>query len=194
MSLSKMNKMELDLIVDKLGNQWPANRTLMLRMVSKTVKEIVDLCKPKINIKIKYKQKVETISSRLIVMSTKYNFTSLIISGCFQILMNNNLTLVINNSPNLKKLSLSYNRITDDIVNSIIEPLKKCRDLNYLNLSQNFINGQMIEDIMRMLPQWPKLKYIDLSNNHIPSVVAFLLLKQYKREQKKTQTQNILIL
>jgi Leucine-rich repeat (LRR) protein len=189
--------MRLDDVLEILDKKWPANRTLMLRMVSKTVKEIVDLSKPRINVKIKYKQKVETISLSLNVMSTKYNFTSLILSGCYDYCSYyNNLALVINNSPALEKLVLSYNRITDDILNSIIEPLKKCRALKYLNLSQNYIDGKIIVDIICMLPQWPKLKYIDLSNNNIPSVVAFLLLKQYKREQKKAkaQTQSILIL
>jgi Ran GTPase-activating protein (RanGAP) involved in mRNA processing and transport len=187
--------MELDVVVDKLGDNWPANRTLMLRIVSKTIKEIVDLCKPKINVKIKYDQKVKSISLSINVKSTKYNFTSLTLFGCSDYCnKKNNLALVINNSPALEKLVLSYNRITDDIINTIIEPLKKCRALNYLNLSQNYIDGQMIKDIIYMLPQWQLLKYIDLSNNHIPCVVAFLLLKQYKREQKQTQTQNILIL
>jgi len=184
--------MRLDDILEILDKNWPANRTLMLRMVSKNVKEIADQCKPNINVK---KQKVKEIDLNLNVMSTKYNFTSLTLLGCSNYCnKNNNLSLVINNSPALEKLVLSYNRITDDILNSIIEPLKKCRDLKYLNLSQNYIDGKMIKDIIYMLPQWQLLKYIDISNNNIPSVVALLLLKQYKREQKKTQTQNILIL
>jgi Ran GTPase-activating protein (RanGAP) involved in mRNA processing and transport len=188
--------MGFDDVLEILDEKWPANRTLMLRTVSKNVKEIVDLIKPRIVVKIKYKQKaVETISLRLDVMSKKYNITSLVLLGCSDYCnKNNNLALVINNSPALEKLYLSYNRITDDILNSIIEPLKNCRALKYLNLSQNYIDGKMIANIISMLPQWQKLKYIDLSNNNIPSVVAFLLFKQYKREQKKAKTQTILIL
>jgi hypothetical protein len=187
--------MEFDDVLDKLDEKWPAKRTLMLRTVSKKVKEIVDQIKPNIFVKIKYTQKVETISLSLNVMSTKYNFTSLILSGCSDYCnKNNNLALVINNSPALEKLDLSYNRITNDIINSIKKPLQQCRDLKYLKLSQNDIDGKMIVDIICMLPQWPKLKYIDLSNNNISGIVAFLLLKQYMREQKKTQTQSILIL
>lgn len=188
--------MGFDDVLEILDEKWPANRTLMLRTVSKNVKEIVDLIKPRIVVKIKYKQKaLKTVSLRLDVMSKKYNITSLVLSGwsdyCYK---NNELALVINNSPVLERLDLSYNKITDDILNSIIKPLQQCRDLKYLKLNRNYIDGKMIANIISMLSQWQKLKYIDLSNNHTPSVVAFLLFNQFKREQKKAQTQIILII
>ncbi|KAI8489426.1 hypothetical protein Bbelb_328690 [Branchiostoma belcheri] len=61
--------------------------------------------------------------------------------------------------PNLEVIDLSYNKITDEAVPSLTEGLSSCQNLKKVNLSHNKMSG-----IGDFLPPLPNLEEIDLSN------------------------------
>lgn len=76
-------------------------------------------------------------------------------------ILSNNLSAL----PNLKKIDLSINKISDEGVGILFEKLKNCKKIREINLSSNKLTSKSISVIGEYIRFYKNLVLIDLKNN-----------------------------
>lgn len=190
---------------EDLHRTWPAERTIMLRMISNRFREAIDKMRPPAivcfrniglwNILHNYTldEKLQFMIRQLISLSSKCSITTLEIDFCNIKFRIKELIKVLNMSE-LKKLTFINNVFNSDELENIVIELKQSSVLsfiNYINFSNNDINCHGVKYFAKNLPQCEALTHLDLSRNNIlangaaslakvlPLCTALTLLKLY---------------
>ena len=147
---------------------WPANRTIMLSMTSKKIRDIIN----KMNIpaivclkwQFLYNIKLEFITE-LITTTNLYKITTLVLRRCFIQKNIDQLEEVLKQCPKLKKLDLYSNGINTEGAKKIVNGLKHCNELLHLNLDLNKFRDEGAKEITKLLKlkYCPNLSYLNLS-------------------------------
>jgi Ran GTPase-activating protein (RanGAP) involved in mRNA processing and transport len=169
---------------DDLYRTWAADRTIMLRMTSKRVKEIFDKLHPHAVVIINSKWRdanygITNFEKKLIIynsieyMNTWCCISELQLSNCY-IDYESIITLLVQ-CPSLICLDLSNNRIVQPISYNLGSVLIQCQALKYLNLSNNYIIQDEYNSLIGVLGQFSALMQLNLSDNYIGDDEAELL-------------------
>jgi len=171
----------LNLPIKDLDNTWPADRTIMLRMTSKKVIEVMNkLHLPTVfrfnrnysiwnnNYSKMCRSAIQHIQNYLRV--SKGYITELDLSK--MVIMNKylqDLVSVIGNSRvrGLTHLNLSRNSIDDKTLEILVNELINCRALTCLQLSDNSIGDKGAASLARLITQCPSLTHLDIGYNII---------------------------
>ena len=155
---------------------WPADRTIMLSMTTKKIRDIIN----KINIPaivcLKWQfwsdqhngsteVKLEFITKQLITKTNLYKITTLVLRRCFIQKNIDQLEEVLKQCPKLKKLDLYSNGINTKGAQKIVNGLKHCNELLHLNLKLNKFGDEGAKEITKLLKlkYCPNLSYLNLS-------------------------------
>jgi len=165
-----------------LNRTWPASRTIMLRMTSKTVKEVVDRVRPPAVVRLKKSfwnnasngtvdQKLKRILAPLAAMTARCRITKLQLDRCEinNFFTKNCLTGVLGRCPLLTHLNLRSNAIRANGAGWLAKVLPRCPALAHLDLSRNWLGNDGAGRIAGVLAQCPALAHVDLSDNGIGS-------------------------
>jgi len=182
--------------VDDWYRNWPADRTIMLSMTSKKIRDIINKMRiPAIvqlnwkfwNVsqnetdspeKVVYTQeiKVDFVMTQLKKMTSLYLYKiiTLELKRCDIQINIEQFVTVLKQCPMLQKLNLKDNNITGEGVAKIIKVLEQYnnQELNYLDLSINKIGDIGAEKVAELLchNKCSKLLYINLSLNKIGDI------------------------
>jgi hypothetical protein len=158
------------------GNYWPSNMTIMMRMTSKMIKDIVDNVRPPTKVNLIwsiYKTDIIKINSTIrclnIIDLTITSFTNQYKNQ--EIVQKDDikdklskLSKMISLNKKLTKLDLSSCNLDNNSLKYLKKSFKKLNDLSVLNLYGNdFI---LTLDFIKILLSLPKLVCLDLSDNH----------------------------
>ena len=155
---------------------WPTDRTIMLSMTSKKIRDIIN----KINILaivcLKWEfwidqhngsteVKLKFITEQLITKTNLYKITTLVLRRCFIQKNIDQLEEVLKQCPKLKKLDLYNNGINPKGAQKIVNGLKHCNELLHLNLKLNKFGDEGAKKITKLLKlkYCPNLSYLNLS-------------------------------
>ena len=165
-----------------LNRTWPASRTIMLRMTSKTVKEVVDRVCPPAVVRLKRSfwnnasngtvdEKLKRILAPLAAMPARCRITKLQLPHCEinNFFTKNCLKGVLARCPLLAHLDLRGNAIRANGAGWLAKVLPRCPALAHLDLSRNRIGNDGAGRIAGVLAQCPALAHVDLSDNGIGS-------------------------
>lgn len=176
---------------EDLYRNWPAERTIMLRMISKRFREAIDKIRPPAIVCFRniglwnilhnctLDEKLQFTISQLITLSTKCSITTLELDFCKIKFRIKELIKVLNMSE-LKKLSFINNVFNNDELETILIELEQSSVItliNYINLSYNYINCHGVKHLAEKLIQCKALTHLDLSYNNILANGAISLAK-----------------
>jgi Ran GTPase-activating protein (RanGAP) involved in mRNA processing and transport len=169
---------------DERYRDWPAERTIMLRMTSKRVKEVVDrfrapaIMRMRRNLCIQYNnfsfaERLERILLQLAARAASCRITTLELCDvscggrkgheAFAL----RLAGVLAQCPALVHLNLRGNWIGAHGAWKLAGVLAHCPALAHLNLSDNYIGPEGAGRLAGVLAQWPALSHLNLSGNSI---------------------------
>jgi hypothetical protein len=181
-----------------MNSTWAADRTFMLRMTSKTVREAVDKIRPPAvvclsrsfwdgtaAVKLQFvvrklilrrgtaAEKVKFVLSKLALMTAWCRITTLELRSCE---MKGHgaarLAGMLPQCPALVHLDLRGNNIRDKGAESLAGVLAQCPVLAHLNLSGNEIGARGAESLAGVLARCLALAHLNLSNNYIGDAAA----------------------
>ena len=176
---------------------WPADRTIMLSMTSKKIRNIINIMcipaivhwkwkfwsdrRPQRDVSIVSEVKLDFIMKQLEQMTTSYLYkiTTLVLRCC-DIQQNvEKLEKVLKMCPMLEKLDLQRNGINAEGVIKIAKGLEQCPELLHLNLYNNKIGDEGAIEITELLKlkYCPKLSYLNFSFNKITDKGVMKLAK-----------------
>ena len=176
---------------EDLYRNWPAERTIMLRMISKRFREAIDKIRPPAIVCFRniglwnilhnctLDEKLQFTIRQLITLSTKCSITTLELDFCKIKFRIKELIKVLNMSE-LKKLSFINNVFNNDELETILIELEQSSVItliNYINLSYNYINCHGVKHLAEKLIQCKALTHLDLSHNNILANGAISLAK-----------------
>jgi Leucine-rich repeat (LRR) protein len=166
---------------------WAADRTIMLRMTSKRVKDVMDRVRLPAVVSVRRSflndpargtvtQRLKQIFAQLVLLVDRCRITAIELSGC-QIKGKyvESLAGVLAQCPALARLVLSSNEIGPDGAERL-GVLAQCTALAHLDLSDTSLRGFSIDSaissdgagrLAEVLPQCPSLSHLYLSNNGI---------------------------
>lgn len=163
---------------------WPAERTIMLRMTSKRVREAVDKMRPPAVVCLcrkywddfnpKLKLKLEFVMRQLLSLVTNCRITTLRLEHCNIDWVIQELKKVLYQCPELTKLDISANNFTDG---SLVDALMQCSvspqtnsavcGLTSLNLAFCNICNYATVKLANELSKLPALSCLNLKCNYI---------------------------
>lgn len=159
---------------------WPADRTIMLSMTSKKIRNIINnMCIPAIvhwkwkfwsdpnNGSTEVKLNLIMISLQLQCNLYLYKITTLVLRCCDIQIIVKKLAKVITKCPMLEKLDLQRNKINTKGAVLIANSLKKCHNLLHIDFYINKIGDKGAIKITKLLKYCPHLSYLNLSFNMI---------------------------
>ena len=172
---------------------WAADRTIMLRMTSKRVKEVVDKVKPPVIVRLSRRfwgdwrndtveQRLRRILAQLAAMHERCSISELELPRCalrqmYGVWISDPKAFgaegagmvagVLAQCPALAHLNLSHNEIGANGAGRLAGVLTQCRALAHLNLSGNRLGDDGAGMLAAMLAQCPALAHLDLSRNDI---------------------------
>ena len=168
--------------VEDWYRNWPANRTIMLSMTSKEIRNIINImCIPAI---VHWKWKFWSdpnngsteVKLNLIMTSLQlqcnlylYKITTLVLRRCDIQIIVKKLAKVLKKCPMLEKLDLQRNKINTEGAVLIANSLKKCPNLLHIDFYINMIGDKGAIKITKLLKlkYCPHLSYLNLSFNMI---------------------------
>jgi hypothetical protein len=182
-----MSALARDVFVDALAaipaddwcKSWPAERTIMLRMTSKKVKEAVDkLCPPVVVCLSKkfYKDTVNFTSSQIVLhILTQFStlpslcrITTANLSGCkIKGKDAHRLAEVLQQCPALHHLDLADNDLGAVGAGSLAGVLSQCPAISHLNVAKNGIGAEGVEILAGVLGRCLALSHLNISRNNI---------------------------
>jgi Ran GTPase-activating protein (RanGAP) involved in mRNA processing and transport len=156
---------------------WPAEKTFMLRMTSKSVKDIIDKMRLPVVVRLhRAQKKLPFVMRQLTKMTGSYSIKTLELSRCYMrelvvvemLEMLEMMTgVLVSQCSNLYYLNLHWNEIGNIGIETIIAALEQCTSLRHLDISYNDIGAEGATNLTRVLIQFPKLAYLDISGNKI---------------------------
>ena len=161
---------------------WPANRTIMLSMTSKKIRNIINNMNIPAIVHWKWKfwsdphngsteVKLNLIMTSLQLQcnSYLYKITTLVLRRCDIQIIVKKFAKVLKKCPMLEKLDLQRNKINTEGAVLIANSLKKCPKLLHLDLYINKIGDKGAIKITKLLKlkYCPHLSYLNLSFNMI---------------------------
>ena len=183
---------------------WPADRTIMLKMTSQNIRNIINkMCIPAI-VHWKWKfwsdhrngseVKLEFIMKQLERITTLYLYkiTTLVLRCCDIQKNVEKLEEVLKKCPMLEKLDLQRNGINAEGAKKIAKGLKQCPELLHLNLYNNKICDEGAINITKLLKlkYCLKLSYLNLSFNKITDKGVMKLAKVIIESDNQVGTLN----
>jgi hypothetical protein len=166
---------------------WAADRTTMLRMTSKRIKEVVDKMRPPAVVRLSRifwgdarngtaAEKLRFVFRQLTALAARCRISTLELRRCeMQGQDAERLEGVLAQCPALVHLDLSYNGIGDEGLERLAGALAQCPALAHLNLCNNKIGAGGAERLAGVLDQCTALAHLDLSDNHIGGEGAEML-------------------
>lgn len=174
------------------GRTWAANKTIMMSMTSKRVKEIMDKMSLPLAVNLKRllgkNNDVDTIiSHNVLVMKSFTEFLSKL-NNKYKIISFDmrNIRVIYARSVRLSFIDMInmighccvntikciyINKVCNNVFGSDIkiltEVLRQCSELSHLELGGNNIGPDGVEFIAAMLPQLQALTYLDINDNDI---------------------------
>lgn len=167
---------------------WPSERTIMLRMTSKSLREAIDKIHPPAIVCLRntcfwnilhnhtLDEKLQFAIIQLITLVTKCSITTLELEFCNIKFRMKELIKVLSMCTNLKKLIFINNVLDNYELASIVKSLEQS-SLNYLDLSHNYIDCDGAKYFAQKFIQCKTLRHLDLSRNHILADGAISLAK-----------------
>jgi len=161
---------------------WPANRTIMLSMTSKKIRNIINNMNIPTIVHWKWKfwsdphNGSTEVKLNLIITSLQlqcnlylYKITELVLRCCNIQIIVKKLAKVLKNCPMLEKLDLQRNKINTEGAVLIANSLKKCPNLLHIDFYINKIGDKGAIKITKLLKlkYCPHLTYLNLSFNMI---------------------------
>jgi Leucine-rich repeat (LRR) protein len=167
---------------------WAADRTIMLRMTSKRVKDIMDRVRLPAVVRIrrsflneegcgKVSKRLKQIFAQLVLLVDRCRITAIELSGCqIKGKFVESLAGVLAHCPELARLVLSSNEIGPDGAERLAGVLGQCTALSHLDLSDTSLRGFSIDSaissdgagrLAEVLPRCLSLSHLYLSNNGI---------------------------
>ncbi len=161
---------------------WAAGRTIMLRMTSKRVKEVVDKMHPPAVVRLSESfwadarngtaaEKLKFVIRQVILMTARCSISTLELSYCSYDVKGQDaesLAGVLTQCPALARLDLSGNcNFGSAGAESLAGVLAQCPALAHLNLSRNEIDGTGAGRLAGVLRQCTSLTHLNLCNNQI---------------------------
>ena len=148
----------------------PAERSVMLRQVSKAMRAATESIKPWAMIKVKANQGIERMEEDVLDMNEWCRITSIDMSSTrIGAEGAERLAAVLRRCPcpSLVHLDLSDNIIEDEGVSRLASRLEQCPSLAHLNLCANWIGDDGMEGLAGVLHRCASLAHLDLSRNSI---------------------------
>jgi Leucine-rich repeat (LRR) protein len=164
--------------VEDWYRNWPADRTIMLSMTSKKIRNIINKMNIPAIVHWKWKfwseplngsteVKLKIIMTQLKQITYLYKITTLILRRCDIQINIEEFIKVIKNCPMLEKLDLQRNNINTEGAIMIAKGLRKCHKLLHIDLYINKIGNKGAIKITKLLKYCPQLSYLNLSFNMI---------------------------
>ena len=152
---------------------WCDKRTIMMRKVSTTVKNLIDNMGLPVFVCLanKWTVKDEEIGfmKKISVLSNSYKITTLDIHYCKINMIIENLLKTLSQCSNLECLKLSNNNIGDIEVFRLAEAIKNCNMLKLLDLSINNIGKAGAKKLENALSENTTLIHLNLGMNYLIS-------------------------
>jgi Leucine-rich repeat (LRR) protein len=159
---------------------WPADRTIMLSMTSKEIRDIINNMNIPAIVHWKWKfwsdphNGSTEVKLNLIITSLQhqcnlylYKITTVVLRCCNIQIIVKKLAKVLKNCPMLEKLDLQRNKINTKGAVLIAKSLKKCSKLLHIDFYINKIGDEGAVKITKLLKYCPHLSYLNLSFNMI---------------------------
>ena len=158
---------------------WAAEKTIMLRMTSKRVKDVVDRARLPAVVGLRrsflddarhgtFSQKLKLVFAQLVLLVERCRITGIDLSFCQMKGKNvERLAGVIAQCPALAHLGLSNTGIDNDGAVRLAGVLPQCPLLAHLDLSNTAISSDGAGKLAEVLPQCPALAHLYLSSNGI---------------------------
>jgi Ran GTPase-activating protein (RanGAP) involved in mRNA processing and transport len=162
---------------DDWGRTWVAGRTIMLRLTSKRVKEVVDKMRLPAVVRLSSSfwgdarngtaaEKLQFVMRQLKGLTVRCRITTLELPRCEMGRQEaERLARVLEQCPALAHLNLSGNQIGDAGAESLAGVLAQCAALAHLNLRCNGIGSAGAESLTGVLTQCQALAHLDLRGN-----------------------------
>ena len=148
----------------------PAQRAVMLRLVSKSIRAAMGAIKPAGMIKVKGRQGEEEVSAGLVRMMQWCRITILILSGTGWTLGTEGMerfAAVLLQCPSFAYLDLGCTSLGAEGAGRLAAVLPQCPSLAHLDLSGNGIEDEGAGRLAAVLPQYPSLAHLYLSGNEL---------------------------
>jgi Ran GTPase-activating protein (RanGAP) involved in mRNA processing and transport len=160
--------------VEDWARNWPADRTIMLRMTSKQIKKIIDNMRLPVVVHLNMSfwnksgngavnKNLEFVTRQLCVLATKYQITSLKLTCCNMNIQIERLNDVLAQCKSLTNLDLYNNSLGA----TGLKVLGQYSVLTDLKLGFNNIGAVGTESLIKVLTQCKSLRHLNLCNNNI---------------------------
>ena len=176
---------------DDLYRTWSAERTIMLRRTSKKVKELIDMKRLPVFVRLNMRfwnniynsnsranEKIQLVTMYLNMLATKWNITSLEVTNCIFLSAQELLGVVAHfHSPVLTRIILNFNKIDEECAEILARVLEQCPVLTHVDLSNNHLSDKGVESLARVISNCNRLAYLNLKSNNINNEGAEILTR-----------------